>query len=316
MTKPTASAPGATPAPAASTPAPAAAQSGGFLDSIKLPERSPAETPATPQGTPPATPAAEGTTPEPTAPDADAQPPAAPVFKATVRGKEYTGDELVKAYQASTTEGLKIPHLTETIKRSTQEIATLRAKITEFETKALETPPFKLLSKDELKELESADQTEYVIKKALWERERDERKVALTKMQQAQESESAEIKSYIYARTQEMFEDPVKYPGYKDLVPAMEDILDRVPQLGGLKETPELLFATAYGLKALKELTVSKTEEEKAREAAASKAQADATAAGSGNPPAPVNTPSTDNDSDEAFNKSILDAHNKSMVRL
>jgi hypothetical protein len=315
MTEPTASAPGTTttaPAPA-TTPAPAA---GGFLDSIKLPDRSPAEIPATTQDTPPATTPAEGTTPDPAAPEAGATPPAAPVFKATVRGKEYTGEELVKAYQASTAEGLKIPALTETVKRHVQEITNLRAKITEFETKALETPPFKLLSKEELKELEPAEQTEYVIKKTLWEKERDERKSAFTKMQQERESDAAEIKSYIYNRTQEMFDDPVKYPGYKDLVPAMEDILDRVPQLGGMKETPELLFAAAYGLKKLREETVSKTEEERARESAALKANADATAAGSGNSPAPVGTPSTDNDSDEAFAKSILDAHNKSMVRL
>jgi len=303
-----AASPAAAPAtPAAVTPAPATPQAGGgFLDHIKIPASSPADTkqeaaaPTTPAVTPAPTPA-PGTTPDPVTPKAGEVTPT--VFKTTVRGKEYTGEELAKAYENSSTEGLR---LNDSVKQAKQHITTLEAKLAELEAAAADTAPFKILTKEEIKELDPADQTEYIINKNAWETQKAARKEKLAEMKQVQEAEAAESKNYIYSRSQHMYSNEAEYPGYKDLMPAMEQILDRVPSLGGMRETPDILYYAALGLQKYREGKVSKSAEETARAQTAAKAAADAAAAGAGNPPAPVGAGAIDDDSDEAFTKRIL----------
>lgn len=306
-----ASAPAATPAAATApaTPAPATSQAptqqaGGFLDHIKLPEGSPADNkqaPAAPAaGAAPETPpAAAGTTPEP-----EAGKPTPVVFKTTIRGREFTGEELAKAYEHSTTEALR---LKDSEKQHQQRATAAEAKITELLTKLDETPPFQVLTKEQLKELDPADQVDYAVKKNAWETRRDSRKEQLAKVQETQKAQAQETKNYIYSRTEHMLSNATEFPGYKDLMPVMEQILDRVPSLAGMRETPDVLYYAALGLQKYREGKVSQSAEEKARQEAAATAQAQAAAAGGGNPPAPVApTPPVDDDSDEAFNKRVL----------
>lgn len=303
-------APAAAPATPAAAPAPAATPQakGGFLDHIKVPVSSPADNQQAPTHAP-AAPAA-GTTPT-TAPQPAA--PATPtVFKATIRGKEYTGEELAKAYENSFEGALK---LNDNYKATQAKATALEAKLAEMEAKVLETPPFKILTKEEIKELDPADQTEYIIKKNAWETQRDARKEQLAKMQEQTKAGEAETKQYIYSRTQHMIDSPDKFPGYKDLIPVMEQVLDSMPVLGGRRETPDLLYYVALGLQKDKERTVSMSAEEKARQEAAATAAAQAAANGSGNPPAPVVTQGQDDDSDEAFQKRILQAAPGRMFR-
>jgi hypothetical protein len=226
------------------------------------------------------------------------------VFKTTIRGREYTGEELAKAYEHSSTEGMR---LNETLKQTLQRTAAIEAKYNELQLKLDETPPFKILSKEEIKELDPADQTEYIIKKNAWEQKRETRKETLAKMQEAHKAEADELKSYIYTRSEHMTKNAQEFPGYTELIPVMEQILDRMPTLAGRRETPDILYYAALGLQKYRESKVSQSAAEKARQDAANKAAADAAANGSGNPPAPVNATSPqDDDSDEAFNKRIL----------
>lgn len=300
-TTPAATPAAATPAPA-STPAPAQQPSGGFLDHVKIPESSPADSKQTPPATPPATAAAPGVTPDPSKPEAGKQPPV--VFKTTIRGREYTGDELSKAFEHSSAEGIR---LDQTVRQVQQELAAERAARAELEEKANETPPFKILTKSEMKELDTVDLAEYISKRDKWETQKDTRKETLTRAKAVHEAETKAVKEHIYARSEHMMNDAVNFPGYKDLMPVMEQILDRAPHMAGRRETPDLLYFAALGLQKYREGKVSKDAEQKAKDEAAAQAAAQAAAAGSGNPPAPVGAPTPqDDDSDEAFNKRLL----------
>jgi len=297
----------ATPAAAAptpdSTPASAPQQSGGFLDHVKIHESSPADSTQTPPATPPAAATEPGTTPDPATPKAGETPPV--VFKTTIRGREYTGDELSKAFEHSSAEGIR---LDQTVKQIQQELSAERAARAELEEKANETPPFKILTKSEMKELDPVDLAEYISKRDKWETQKETRKESLTKAKAAHEAETKAVKDHIYARSEMMMNDAVNFPGYKDLMPVMEQILDRAPHMAGRRETPDLLYFAALGLQKYREGKVSKDAEQKAKDEAAAQAAAQAAAAGSGNPPAPVGSPQPqDDDSDEAFNKRLLE---------
>lgn len=299
--------PAATPAAAAptpaSTPAPAPQQTGGFLDHVKMPEPSPADSKQTAPATPPAAATEPGKTPDPAQPNAGEQPPA--VFKTTIRGREYTGDELSKAFEHSSAEGIR---LDQTVRQVQQELAAERAARAELEEKANETPPFKILTKSEMKELDPVDLAEYISKRDKWETQKETRKDSLTKAKAAHEAETKAVKDHIYARSEHMMTNAAEYPGYKALMPVMEQILDRMPNLAGRRETPDLLYYAALGLQKYREGKVSKDAEQKAKDEAAAQAAAQAAAVGSGNPPAPVGSTQTqDDDSDEAFNKRLLE---------
>ena len=306
-----ATSPATAPATSTATPtsgAPAPSSSGGFLDHIKLPDSSPADAKVdsktdgnTTANANTTTDAKPGTTPAP-APDKPATPPA-PAFKATIRGREYSGEDLVKAFEHSSAEGLR---LNDSVKQAIARANAAEAKLMEMEAKLEATPPFAVLSKEQLAELTPAEQTEYVLKKNAWETQQEARKEKLARTQEAQKLQESETKEYIYSRTQQMYESATEYPGYRELMPVMEQILDRVPSLGGMKETPDILYYAALGLQKHNEGKVAKSAEEKAKAEAAAKAAADAAAAGSGNPPAPVNPAPEDDDSDEAFNKRLL----------
>lgn len=301
----------ATQTPAASTPAPTAApvaaaapaptQGGGFLDHIKISGSSPADKQTPNPANSPAPAAAPGITPAPDTPPAGTPTPS--TFKATIRGREFTGEDLAKAYEHSTNEGLR---LKDSEKQAIARATAAEARALEIEEKANSTPPFKVLTKDELTELTPAEQTEYVLKKNAWETQQENRKKEIGKIQEARKAAEKETKDYIYSRTQHMFENASEFPGYKDLLPAMEQILDRVPSLGGMKETPDILYYAALGLQKYREGRASTSAEEKAKADAAAQAAAQAAANGSGNPPAPVGGSPQDDDSDEAFNKRLL----------
>jgi len=290
-----------TPAPA-STPAPAPQSTGGFLDHVKLPESSPADSNQTPPTTPPAAVTEPGITPDPATPKAGETPTV--VYKTTIRGREYTGEELRKAFEHSSAEGIR---LDQTVKQVQQELAAERAARAELEEKANETPPFKILTKQEMKELDTVDLAEYISKRDKWEMQKETRKESLTKAKAAHEAETKAVKEHIYARSEQMMTNTAEYPGYKELMPVMAQILDRMPNLAGRRETPDLLYYAALGLQKYREGKVSKDAEQKAKDEAAAQAAAQAAAAGSGNPPAPVGSPNPqDDDSDEAFNKRLL----------
>ena len=298
----------ATPAPA-SMPAPAPQSTGGFLDHIKVPESSPADSKQTPPATPPAAAAAPGITPDPAQPKAGEQPPV--VFKSTVRGREYTGEELTKAFESSSAEGIRLNQI---VKQAQQELAAERVARAELEDKANETPPFKLLTKSEMKELDTVDLAEYISKRDKWETQKETRKEALTKAQAAHKAETEAVKEHIYARSEHMMTNAADFPGYKDLMPVMEQILDRAPHMAGRRETPDLLYFAALGLQKYREGRASKDAEQKAKDEVAAQAAAQAAAAGGGNPPAPVGAPTPiEDDSDEAFNKRILAKSPKSI---
>ena len=309
---PAASSPAAAPA-ASTTPAaaPVTKQTGGFLDHIKTSESSPAVTTQEPTApaagttpeTSPATAPAPGETPEPATPEAG-KPTQSVVFKTTVRGREYTGEELAKAFELSSNEGLR---LNETVKQHISRATAAEAKAAELQAKLDEVPPFKLLTKEEIKELEPAEQVEYALKKNAWETQRDSRKEQLAKTQQAQVAEAQETKNYIFGRTEHMLTNAAEFPGYKDLMPVMEQILDRVPSLAGRRETPDILYYAALGLQKYREGKASTSKEEEARQATAATAKAAAAAAGGGIPKAPVGASNPgDDDSDDAFNKRVL----------
>ena len=313
MTVTTPAAPAATATPAAtpvaaaptpaSTPAPAPQQTGGFLDHVKMPEPSPADSKQTPPATPPAAATEPGITPDPAQPKAGEQPPI--VFKTTIRGREYTGEELSKAFEHSSAEGIR---LDQTVRQAQQELAAERAARAELEEKANETPPFKMLTKSEMKELDPVDLAEYISKRDKWETQKETRKESLTKAKAAHEAETKAVKDHIYARSEHMMTNAAEYPGYKALMPVMDQILDRAPHMAGRRETPDLLYFAALGLQKYREGKVSKDAEQKAKDEAAAQAAAQAAAAGSGNPLAPVGpTPPQDDDSDEAFNKRLLE---------
>ena len=290
----------ATPTPA-STPA-AAPQAGGFLDHIKTPESSPAVSTQQQPATPPAAAPAPGTTPDPATPKAGEQPPV--VFKTTIRGREYTGDDLAKAFESSSAEGIR---LDQAVKQIQQELTAERAARAEIEEKANETPPFKVLTKSEMKELDTVDLAEYISKRDKWETQKETRKESLTKAKATYEAETKAVKDHIYARSEHMMNNAVEFPGYKDLMPVMEQILDRAPHMAGKRETPDLLYFAALGLQKYREGKVSRDAEQKAKDEVAAQAAAQAAAAGGGNPPAPVGAPPPeDDDSDEAFNKRLL----------
>jgi len=280
--------------------------SGGILDHIKVAEPSPADKPMTDQTTPStdttqqsATPTDEAGTEEKTT-----QPVTFDTAKVTIKGREFTGKDLVKAYESSSDEGLRLSKVNKQLQET---VAQLEKQYLELQTKFEETPPFKILTEDEIAELPVPKQVEYLTQKQKWESDKTSRKEELAKLQTKEQQMQEQTKSYVIARSQHMSETPDKWPEYSGLVPIMEQIIEVAPFLTGYRETPDILYYTALGLKAYREQVEKKVLESKSKQEASAQAKAQATATSGTGVSAPIITPGSENeDSDEAFNKRIL----------
>ena len=213
----------------------------------------------------------------------------------------------MKAHEQSSGEGLR---LSRELKQMTALNTTREAKLAELQAKVDETPPFKILSKEELDQLGTAEQVDYSIKKHAWERDKVTNKEKAEALQaDAQKAQEADL-SFIYDRSSHMANNPKDWPDYNTLVPTMETILDRAPFMGGNRASPEILYFCARGLQAHREAKAQTTLKAQADADAAATAAAQAAAAGTGAPVAPAGPaatpPNLDPDSDEAHNARIL----------
>jgi hypothetical protein len=174
-------------------------------------------------------------------------------------GKEVSVDELVNLYQLSSAEGIR---LAQKLKEVQELLNEKENQLLELELK-LDQPPFKILTDEELELLPTKEQVAYHIKLEKWQQEKEAKKAKLEQMKKMKEEEQNKLKEYIVSKVDEMSNDDKKYPHYSELIPVMEAIIQEVPFLTGYKETPEIVYYLALGLKYHKTLSEGKSVQEK-----------------------------------------------------
>jgi hypothetical protein len=227
----------------------------GFLDDIKVKEPTPADAKIEDQET-------ENSLGEETVQQEKTDEQENSTEKNTVKlhnGKEVTVDELVKLYELSSAEGIRLAQKMKEV----QELLNEKEKqLLELELK-LDQPPFKILTDEELELLPTKEQVAYHLKLEKWQQEREAKKAKLEQIKKMEEEEQNKLKEYIASKVDEMSNDAKKYPHYNELIPAMEAIIQEAPFLTGYKETPEIVYYLALGLKYHKMLSEGKSVQEK-----------------------------------------------------
>lgn len=153
------------------------------------------------------------------------------------------------------------------------EVAALKA---ELET-ARATPAFRELSKEELAQLAKEDPVaaaEYVADRKLRERDSKTAKEAAVRRQQEQKQKLDDFNRYVERHDQEMVADPVNYPQYSEMKPAISELLNATKENGqpsplrGHKWAQDLLYYAAIGRSTVHSMTIGKSVVEDAKNAA------------------------------------------------
>jgi hypothetical protein len=227
----------------------------GFLDDIKVKEPTPADTKIEDQVT-------ENSLGEETVQQEKTDEQENSTEKNTVKlhnGKEVSVNELVKLYELSSAEGIR---LAQKIKEIQELLNEKEKQLLELELK-LDQPPFKILTDEELELLPTKEQVDYYLKLEKWQQEKEAKKAKLEQIKKMEEEEQNKLKEYIVSKVDEMSSNEEKYPHYNELIPVMETIIQEAPFLTGYKETPEIVYYLALGLKYHKILSESKSVQEK-----------------------------------------------------
>jgi hypothetical protein len=173
-------------------------------------------------------------------------------------GKEVAVEELAKLYELSSAEGIKLAH---EIKKHKELLQEKEKQLLEAELK-LEQPPFKILTDEELELLSTKEQVAYHLKLEKWQQEKEVKKAKLEQMKAMEEEQHKKLYEYIVSKSEEMSKDEKKYPQYNKLMNTMEAIIKEAPFITGYKETPDIVYYVALGLKYHKILTEGKTVQE------------------------------------------------------
>jgi hypothetical protein len=227
----------------------------GFLDDIKVKESTPADAKIEDQET-------VNSLGEETVQQEKTDGQQTSTEKNTVKlpnGKEVTVNELVKLYELSSAEGIR---LAQKVKEVQELLNEKEKQLLELELK-LDQPPFKILTDEELELLPTKEQVAYHLKLEKWQQEKEAKKAKLEQIKKMEEEEQNKLKEYIVSKVDEMSNDEKKYPNYNELIPTMEAIIQEAPFLTGHKETPEIVYYLALGLKYYKMLSEGKSVQEK-----------------------------------------------------
>lgn len=307
MSQPAPAAP-ATPAAPAPAPAPAAPQ--GVFDAFAAGEPHPSEaTPSAPAAraaaaVPEPAPAPEPATPEPPieapatdteAPaPAEGQPPApAPVALETLEVKTHDGrsvkvPELVSLYEHSSREALKVVAANKEYAAKAKEY---EVKIQQLELEKSLGPVLPDLTKEQEEAMTPAQISAHHSKQLEAKIMRGNAEKELKLEQQNRAAAADKLGGEIIALGRSMEADDANYPGYKELRPLMQEVMDLEPGVTGWPQTPKILFYAAEGMRSLRVKAESAKATATAAEKAKLKGTADATRTGGPGPTGAVKTP-------------------------
>ena len=180
-----------------------------------------------------------------------------------INGRTFTSkDELVTAYKNSSSEGIRLAKANEEFQHKMNE---MHAQLLEMEEAQTSAPFPGLLSTDKAQEeaqlemLPQHKQTEYILSKREWEQKQTGLKEANAQSRKQIKESSKHVKELIARNDQDMAGKPAEFPGYKDLKPTMDKIVELTPLLANRPETPYLSFWIAYGLNAFNKENATKT---------------------------------------------------------
>lgn len=293
----------------------AGAGEGGFLDALKVSDPTPpaqadAETPAAGEGIEPvpgaegeSEPGLEGKTPEGEVPPKEE--PAAP--KKLWAGQFEKPEDMEVAHLHSSAEGRRLHK--ELVQRESA-LEAMAAELGELKAKLAEGPAFQELTPEQLAEMDPGEKAEYFAARTEHRLRSEQAKEKQAQQQARAKQEQAQLVAGINARIDFMAANPDKFPEYQELGPVMDDLLERASWLAGKPETPDVLYAIAYGRKAMARDGLAKkasaaSEEKRKKDAAAAAARAGSmgpTPGGKG----PAKQPAAG--SDEAHNAAIIKA--------
>ncbi len=281
-------------------------ESGGFLDHIKV-EPSPADKPMNTDETS----STKTATSDETHPDesklgektTQQQPFSFDTAEVVVRGRKFTGNDLVKAYENSSDEGMRLNKIN---KQLQNHIAELEKQYLELQIKLEETPPFKILTEEEVNELPIPKQIEYFTQKQKWEADKAARKEQLAKIQEMEAKSEEETKAYVMARSEYMLRNTDKWYDYDNLIPVMEQIIEVAPFLTGYRETPDIVYYAALGLRAYRQEMEKRALEKKSAKETNMQANAQISAIGTNSTQSPTSVPNAISDDDKSFQERIL----------
>lgn len=229
-------------------------------------------------------------------------------------GRFKSPEELEEAYYESGREGRRLYELTKSLGKERGDFET---KVRDFEaqlTALRSQSAFKELSDAELQKLREENPASYID----YLRDKDKRDGAIrTEKEKAEaarkesEDKKRQTEEAISRGHREMLTDPKRYPGYRELQPAIDQVLDIAPELAGHDWTPKILYYVAKGLQSLRaeRQALSQTDEERRK----AEAEASARAGTTGTPGRPGQTGAAGDGLDE-LNREIMAGARKSVL--
>lgn len=218
-----------------------------------------------------------------------------------VDGRTFaTRDELITAYKNSSSEGKRLDAL---VKERERMLAEREQKVLELEEKFAEQPFPGLLSTDKEQEaaqldmLSTAKQTEYILAKREWEATQRAAKEQRVQQKAALEESTKSVRKVIENNEREMTTKVAEYPGFAELKPTREKIIELTPCIANRPETPYLSFWIAYGLDAFNKAEAAKKKGIEGKDAARQVAKSAQQQVGGGGAGKPTNASATSSES-------------------
>lgn len=204
--------------------------------------------------------------------------------------------ELITAYQNSSAEGRRLAALD---KERARQLAEREKQILDLEER-LEDQPFPgLLSPDEAQEaaqlemLPQHKQTEYILNKKEWEKQRAAAKVQREQRKKQLEEMETQTRQAIEENEQKMSSSREKYPLFDELKPTRAKIVELTPSIANRPETPYLSYWIAYGLEAFNRAQATAQRAAAGKDAAKAKAKSAQVQQGEGGDGKPTSAAST-----------------------
>lgn len=204
--------------------------------------------------------------------------------------------ELATAYQNSSAEGKRLAALE---KERAWQLAERDKQILELEER-LEDQPFPgLLSPDEAQEaaqlemLPQHKQTEYILNKKEWEKQRATTKAQREQRKKQLEDLATQTTQAIEENEQKMSSAKEKYPLFDELKPTRAKIVELTPSIANRPETPYLSYWIAYGLEAFNRAQATAKRAAAGKETAKAKARSAQVQQGEGGDGKPTSAAST-----------------------
>ena len=215
-------------------------------------------------------------------PDAEAEAAKTPTLLA---GRFATQQQLEVAYGELSKEGRRLRAELDKVQAAhAKELKERDGKIARLTATGKIGPQPREYTDEELNEMTPAQLIRHQQQVQDWKQSQREQENEIKTTQAEEERSAAETEEYIIARSKHMSEDNKEFPGYAQLIPVMEELMDWAPETLRHRKSPDILYLAAVGHVALQKSKVASKATQESEDIAKKRAQVIAAVSGGPGP--------------------------------